>query len=116
MLLPQPALEQPRGTAAAANLVRFAVGVLVGVVVWIVSSYGLSRLLGEPNFPQSLDDIARGYEPQIWWWAGAVVGVVAAIVVAGVRRAAAVAVTAGLTLGAGLLAWQVVWGVVSGME
>jgi len=98
------------------NPIRLAVGVLLGAVVWIVSSYGMSRLVGATNFPQSLDDIARGYDPQEWWWAGAVVGVVAALVVAGARRAAAVALTAGLTLGAGLLAWQVVWAGVQGFD
>ena len=98
------------------NPIRLAVGVLLGAVVWIVSSYGVSRLVGASNFPQSLDEIARGYDPQGWWWAGAVAGVVTALVVAGARRAAAVALTAGLALGAGLLAWEVVWAGVQGFE
>jgi hypothetical protein len=94
---------------------RLAVGVLLGVIVWLASAYGMSRLVGANNFAQSFNDIARGYDSQ-WWWAGAVAGVVTAVVEAGARRTAAAAVAAGLTLGAGLLAWQVVWAFVSGME
>ena len=89
--------------------ITLAAGVLFGVVVWIVTTYGVSRLL---------DDIIPGHpsDPMQWWLPGAAVGVVAAIVIAGVRRTATVAVTAGLTFGFGLLAWQVVWAVVQGME
>ena len=91
----------------AVNRIRLAVGVPLGVVVWIVSTYGVSRLL---------DDSGGPIDPMRFWWAGAVAGVVAAIVIAGVKRTAAVAVTAGLTLCGGLVAWQVVWAVVQGLE
>ena len=100
----------------AINWIRLAIGVVLGVVVWIVGAYGISRLVGEGNFPQSLDAITRGDVPQVWWWVGAAAGVAAAIVVSGVRRGAAVALATGLTLGLGLLAWQVVWAAVSGFE
>ena len=113
--VPQPAPEQPGAGGVGSSPIRLARGVLLGVVVWIASAYGVSRLVGAANFPQSLDEIARGID-FTWWWAGAVAGVVASIVTAGARRAAAAALTAGLTLGAGLLAWQLVWAYVRSFD
>jgi len=102
------ALIPPRASGGVVRPTRLARGVLLGVVVWIASAYSTSRLVGATNFPQSLDGITLGND-FTWWWAGAVAGVLTAIVTAGTRRIAAVAVTAGLTVGFGLLAWQVVW-------
>ena len=107
------ALIPARARDGAVSPLRLARCVLFGAVVWIASAYGMSWVVGANNFPQSLDEIARGSD-FTWWWVGAVAGVLASIVTAGARRTAAAALTAGLTLGAGLLGWQVVWAYVSG--